>query len=250
MAGRKKKSELEVHHETEIKKIFSRQFRKACQKRFNTEKEIGTNELFQIYAYLFPEEAKLCTCKADKNSIVRGLRQWLNGETIPEYYTLIKLCEKDCLNCSLDYLLGRIECTNHDIQFIHDETGLSEESIKQVNFMYHSGSADLRKNITSLNRLLEKNSFAIFLLRDIANFFSKYREFEKGKELYKTEKKRRPQTSDIREEVELMESGYKPLITSKELAEREEKKNVALFYATNNFSKLIEETAKSIYPKQ
>ncbi len=41
MAGRKKKSELEVHHETEIKKIFSRQFRKACQKGLILKKKLA-----------------------------------------------------------------------------------------------------------------------------------------------------------------------------------------------------------------
>ena len=32
----------------------------------------------------------------------------------------------------MDYLLGNIECETHDIQFIHDKTGLSEDAIKRI----------------------------------------------------------------------------------------------------------------------
>ncbi|MCI8951596.1 MAG: hypothetical protein HFG49_16500 [Lachnospiraceae bacterium] len=248
MAGRKAKSELEQKHDKEVRHIFSQQFKKACQKKFfnGKDKEVTNKELFRIYEYLEQESSSLCLTSADRNNVVNTMRKWLKGETIPEYYTMIRLCEKDCLNCSLDYLLGRIECTTHNIQFIHDETGLSEDAIKQLSFLYHSEPDEFRNNVASLSYLLEHISFSNVLLQQITIFLFKYWDHKKGEELRKDEQKRRAQRTDI-EQIKLEMFGYKPLMTGDELGELNERKEVALFHATNTFSSALTNIAENLY---
>lgn len=248
MAGRKKKSPSEAQNDQEITILFSQQFKKACQKKFSlTENdEITYKELFRLYEYLDPENASLCLNNYDKNNAVRGMRDWLNGESIPDHYTLKKICDKECLNCSLDFLFGRIECTKYDIQFIHDETGLSEEAIKQLSFLYHSKPDEFRNNIASLSYLLEYIPFSETLLQWTTTFLLKYWDCEKGKELYEDEKKRRSKKSDI-EQLRLEMSGYKPLMTVPELGKLKERKDVALFHATTIFSSVLTKIAEILY---
>ena len=192
MAGRKKKSPSETQNDQEITVLFSQQLKKACRKKFSLKEndEITYKELFKIHEYLDPVNASLCLNYVDKNNAVRYMRKWLNGEAMPEsYYVLIKLCEKDCLNCSLDYLLGRIECTKHDIQFIHDETSLSEKAIdvlKEWNRISKEKGpqyACARNTLQALNDLLSQGAILahnIFL--PIAEYMVYRSEYEtKGK---------------------------------------------------------------------
>lgn len=55
---------------------------------------------------------------------------WEKGR-LPETESLIKLA--NFFNVSVDYLLCRIDETNHDTKFIHDETGLSESAVAKLN---------------------------------------------------------------------------------------------------------------------
>lgn len=59
-----------------------------------------------------------------------AVRSWEQGYQPPETANLFKIVEK--LDCDLDYLTGRIDRTRHDIQFIHDKTGLSEGAIRKL----------------------------------------------------------------------------------------------------------------------
>ena len=61
---------------------------------------------------------------------VDSVRNWEQGRILPEMGTLFKIC--DLLDCDIDYLTGRIGCKNHDDQFIHDQTGLSEDAIRRL----------------------------------------------------------------------------------------------------------------------
>lgn len=49
----------------------------------------------------------------------------LQGEFVIAYCTFF--------GCSSDYLFGFINCATHDMQFIHDYTGLSEDTIDELN---------------------------------------------------------------------------------------------------------------------
>lgn len=48
----------------------------------------------------------------------------------PKLDIVDNLCK--ILDCDVDFLLGNIECETHDIQFMHDKTGLSKKAIEQL----------------------------------------------------------------------------------------------------------------------
>lgn len=50
----------------------------------------------------------------------------------PKPQTLLKLC--DVLGCDMEYFTGEIEHSTHDLQFICEYTGLSEEAIEKLHF--------------------------------------------------------------------------------------------------------------------
>lgn len=61
---------------------------------------------------------------------LKTVQNWEQGIVIPPFETIIQLC--DLLKCDVDYLIGRIDCQTHDVQFIHDQTGLSEAAVQAL----------------------------------------------------------------------------------------------------------------------
>lgn len=55
------------------------------------------------------------------------VRNWEQGRKVPEIRTIERLCGE--FDCEPDYLLGRMENSTHDIQFICDQTALSEDAV-------------------------------------------------------------------------------------------------------------------------
>lgn len=59
------------------------------------------------------------------------ISNWESGYYYPkEIDTLLKLAET--LECDPDFLLDRLDESTHDIHFVHEFTGLSEEAIKRI----------------------------------------------------------------------------------------------------------------------
>ena len=58
---------------------------------------------------------------------VETVRNWEQGRALPEMETLFTI--SSLLGCDLDYLTGRLDQKTHGLQFIHDQTGLSEKAI-------------------------------------------------------------------------------------------------------------------------
>ena len=61
---------------------------------------------------------------------------------------LLRLCNH--FDCDLDYLLGRIDKTKHDIAFICKETHLSEPAVRQL-MKQQSKMTDLFKNTNTIS---------------------------------------------------------------------------------------------------
>lgn len=59
------------------------------------------------------------------------VRNWEQGRKVPEIRTIERLCAE--FGCEPDYLLGRMESSTHDVQFICDQTGLSEDAVLVLN---------------------------------------------------------------------------------------------------------------------
>jgi len=105
------------------------------------------------------------------NSKDKTVLNWESSKTELNYDTLTAMCF--ALKCSADYLLGLDDCTNKSVQFIHQYTGLSEETIEQINIlnnikeitdtlddMFRQGLFDavisLNEGRKNLNKYLEK----------------------------------------------------------------------------------------------
>lgn len=82
---------------------------------------------------------------------VKMIQYWEQGEKhLPKTEFLLYLTE--LYGVDLDYLTGRIDCKTHDLQFIHDQTGLTEEAIIKIKEL----SAE---QLTALNQLIEHQDF-------------------------------------------------------------------------------------------
>ena len=61
---------------------------------------------------------------------IKTVMNWEQGIAEPPLGTLMELTE--LYHCDLDYLTGRLDQKTHDLQFIHDQTGLSENAIEKL----------------------------------------------------------------------------------------------------------------------
>ena len=102
--------------------------------------------------------------KAKFNVTLDTVQNWEQGKSSPSMETLLKLC--DFFGCSADYLLGRIEEKNHDLAFICEYTGLSEESITNLD----------KLNVTTLNYVLLSSHF-----KKILDMISNSAEYANGR---------------------------------------------------------------------
>ncbi len=93
--------------------------------------------------------------KIGNDSKSRTIKNWESGDTIPDIDTIKKICT--ILNCSSDYLLGLDNCSSKNIQFINEETGLSEKNIVELQLAKYTPEI-----INSLNKMFD------FGLLDIA----------------------------------------------------------------------------------
>lgn len=108
------------------------------------------------------------------NSICAGIptvNSWYYGKTFPEMDNLLRLCNH--FDCDLDFLLGRIDKTKHDIAFICKETHLSEPAVRQ-----------LMKQQSKMTNLFEKTHTISY--RPIHDAVDNLLSDEKGLEILKT----------------------------------------------------------------
>ena len=97
---------------------------------------------------------------------VKSVQYWEQGWKLPETDNLFKIAA--LLDCDLDYLTGRIDQSTHDLQFIHDQTGLSEDAIKKIiawNNDDISESVDTRHWIHFLSDMITDKDAAAFLMK-------------------------------------------------------------------------------------
>lgn len=60
----------------------------------------------------------------------KTVMNWEQGIAIPSLENVMQL--SDALDCDMDYLTGKLEEPTHDIQFIHDQTGLTGEAVEKL----------------------------------------------------------------------------------------------------------------------
>lgn len=81
---------------------------------------------------------------------IQNWEQNVKAGTLPTMGQLLQLAE--FYDCDLDYLTGRIGCKTHDLQFIQDQTGLSEDAIIKIKSLN-------TEQLAVLNKLIEHTDF-------------------------------------------------------------------------------------------
>ena len=90
---------------------------------------------------------------------IKTVMNWEQGIAEPPLGTLLELTE--LYHCDLDYLTGRLDQKTHDLQFIHDQTGLSEEAIQKLQRIAFTDRAT--GNSQALSFMIEDPNFTYLL---------------------------------------------------------------------------------------
>lgn len=80
---------------------------------------------------------------------LQTVRNWEQGKTSPSLEDFIDLCEK--LKCDADYLLGKIDERTHTLEYIKNNTGLTEDSVHALGFLHSRGYDTEKKTLDFLN---------------------------------------------------------------------------------------------------
>ena len=92
------------------------------------------------------------------------VRGWEQGKTIPEVSRLLQLAK--FFDVDIDYLVGRINSSTHDILFMQEKLGLSEDAIRKLmswNEDLTSNDLDTRHWIRFISEMIEDDSAETFL---------------------------------------------------------------------------------------
>lgn len=175
---------------------------------------------------------------------IETVRNWEQGRNIPDSTTLKRLC--DFFHCNLDYLFFNIDCQSHDIQFITDKTGLSENVIK--NLMKLKTYEEGKKRLFIIDILLQNSDF-IFLMDKIIFYYHNKNEYiQKAKTYAKEcrERKAKVQGNALKL-IELKQNGeITTTVTRQHLADLENAKFSTLFKIQKIFEDILEETCDYI----
>ena len=90
---------------------------------------------------------------------IKTVMNWEQGIAEPSLGTLMDLTE--LYHCDLDYLTGRLDQKTHDLQFIHDQTGLSEKAIEKLQRIAFTDRAT--GNSQALSFMIEDPDFSYLL---------------------------------------------------------------------------------------
>ncbi len=105
------------------------------------------------------------------------IENWEQSKSCPSMGDFLKLC--DFFDCSADYLLYKIDEKDHDLQFIHDVTGLSDASITVLHHinslpkdLYDETATINRKILFIINMILKKEATEISKVQSIKTYCS------------------------------------------------------------------------------
>lgn len=162
--------------------LFSERLTKLRKARgYKTQSALATE-----YNIRFPSTRK---GKKDENTsgILGTIKNYENANHSgsPNLEIVLNLCE--ILECDLDYLIGKIECKEHDTQFIHDQTGLSENTIQHLISLNSSDEGFIC--IPIIDYLIGNTDFSTFLMKKINDYYCKYEMLREADSIYAKENK-------------------------------------------------------------
>ena len=146
---------------------------------------------------------------------IKTVMNWEQGIAEPPLGTLMELTE--LYHCDLDYLTGRLDQKTHDLQFIHDQTGLSEKAIEKLQRIAFTDRAT--GNSQALSFMIEDPDFSYLLALMSQTAQGEIPAFSVGNAYIHTEKRAViksetratfSQISDhVREKMETVDSEYR-----------------------------------------
>ena len=106
-------------------------------------------------------------------AIDKKIQKHLNADTAKELQGEFVIAYCTFFGCSSDYLFGFIDCKTHDVQFIQNETGLSENAINKLLKLYNNAYSRLEiwnpeSCLDIINNLLTSEDF-MHLIQSISN---------------------------------------------------------------------------------
>ena len=136
---------------------FSRKLRDALTSKKLVDKN-GNPDPIKLHNILYPNDM-IPESDIEKfgrsyfTEKTRKERNWINGANYPKTMNdILLLC--NTLECDLDYFFTDMPCKTHDIQFIHQYTGLSENAIN-----YLHDKSRTKRYINILNIFLDYGNF-------------------------------------------------------------------------------------------
>lgn len=164
-----------------------------------------------------------------------------NHKGSPNLEIVVNLCE--LLDCDIDYLTGKIDCKKHDIQFIQDTTGLSENTIG--NLMHLTTFENGQERLAVIDYLLNDNDFTHFLTDKILQYYEKYTDYQTGLTKYNKNEKLNP--IELKKKMDSEE--YKPTITRSKLNEYKNSIDATQFLIQNSMREISTSLVEYFYNK-
>lgn len=97
----------------------------------------------------------------------KTIQNWEQGIVLPTLEKVYEICT--VLECDMDFLFGRIQCTTHEIKDIQEVTGLSEKAILRLKYWKSTNSYYAQEMINRLSKLICHKRFFKFIT-EISNF--------------------------------------------------------------------------------
>ena len=97
----------------------------------------------------------------------KTVQNWEQGIVLPTLEKVYEICT--VLECDMDFLFGRIQCTTHEIKDIQEATGLSEKAISWLKYWKSTDTFYAQEMINRLSKLICQRNFFKFI-KEISDF--------------------------------------------------------------------------------
>lgn len=153
----------------------------------------------------------------------------LQGEFVTAYCAFF--------GCSSDYLFGLIDCKTHDMQFVQDYTGLSEDALNALEFIKKLKMGKIFLFI--LSKLIENRDFSCNLMNEINSCFQKYDYYDRNQRLLNSLDAE--SGDDIIKYYELINSDkYKNILSRKQIEELRDAKDSKIYRTHIHFLNILD----------
>lgn len=170
-------------------------------------------------------------------AIDKKIQKHLNANTAKELQGEFVIAYCTFFGCSSDYLFGFIDCQTHDIQFIQNYIGLSEDAINDLKLIQNINKGDIYLFI--LSRLIENRDFSINLMSEINNCFEKFYYYDNKKKL--SDALNAESGDDIVKFFELANSEkYKNILSRKQIEELRDAKDSKVYRTQIHFLNILD----------